>query len=43
MKERMLRGELYLADDPELAADSARAQALLERYNATLPRRAGRA
>jgi maltose O-acetyltransferase len=35
MKERMLRGELYLADDPELAADSARAQELLERYNAT--------
>jgi maltose O-acetyltransferase len=35
MKERMLRGELYLADDPELAADHARAQALLERYNAT--------
>lgn len=31
----MLRSELYLADDPELAADSARAQALLERYNAT--------
>ena len=31
----MLRGELYLADDPELAADSARAQTLLERYNAT--------
>ena len=31
----MLRGELYLADDPELAADSARAHALLERYNAT--------
>ncbi|MGH3077141.1 MAG: sugar O-acetyltransferase [Gaiellaceae bacterium] len=36
MKERMLRGELYLADDPELAADHARAQELLERYNATL-------
>jgi maltose O-acetyltransferase len=35
MKERMLRGELYLADDPELAADHARAQALLEQYNAT--------
>jgi maltose O-acetyltransferase len=35
MKERMLRGELYLADDPELVADSARAQDLLERYNAT--------
>jgi maltose O-acetyltransferase len=31
----MLRGELYIADDPELAADHARAQALLERYNAT--------
>jgi maltose O-acetyltransferase len=35
MKDRMLRGELYLADDPELAADHARAQALLEEYNAT--------
>ena len=35
MKERMLRGELYLADDPELVADLARAQALVERYNAT--------
>jgi maltose O-acetyltransferase len=36
MKERMLRGELYIADDPELAADNARAQALLDRYNRTL-------
>jgi maltose O-acetyltransferase len=35
MKDRMLRGDLYLADDPELAAGRARAQALLERYNAT--------
>jgi maltose O-acetyltransferase len=35
MKERMLRGELYLAGDPELAAEHARAQELLERYNAT--------
>jgi maltose O-acetyltransferase len=35
MKERMLRGELYLASDPELAADLARAQGLQERYNAT--------
>jgi maltose O-acetyltransferase len=35
MKERMLRGELYRADDPELRADYGRAQALLERYNAT--------
>jgi maltose O-acetyltransferase len=35
MKERMLRGELYLASDPELAADLARTQALRERYNET--------
>lgn len=33
MKERMLRGELYRVDDV-LRADSARAQALLERFNA---------
>lgn len=31
----MLRGELYKADDAELQADLARAQRLLERYNAT--------
>ena len=31
----MLRGELYRADDPELQAGLARAQELLERYNAT--------
>jgi maltose O-acetyltransferase len=36
MKDRMLRGELYIADDPALAADYARAQELLDRYNATL-------
>jgi maltose O-acetyltransferase len=35
MKQRMLRGELYIADDPQLAADHARAQELLDRYNAT--------
>ena len=35
MKRRMLAGELYLADDPELAAAQARAQELQERYNAT--------
>jgi maltose O-acetyltransferase len=35
MKQRMQRGELYLASDPELVADLARAQDLLERYNAT--------
>jgi maltose O-acetyltransferase len=35
MKERMLRGELYVADDPDLAADHARAQRILDCYNAT--------
>jgi maltose O-acetyltransferase len=34
-KERMLRGELYLADDPELKADSLRCAELLARFNAT--------
>src|SRR3954468_7873378 len=33
MKERMLRGELYIADDEDLAADFERAQEILERYN----------
>jgi maltose O-acetyltransferase len=37
MKERMLRGEEYLAGDPELVADRARAEELLTRYNATAP------
>ncbi len=35
MKERVLRGELYIADDPDLAADFAHAQELVERYNLT--------
>ncbi len=35
MKQRMLRGVFCRAEDPELAADMARAQALLERFNAT--------
>ena len=35
MKERMLRGELYIADDAELERDFARAQDLLARYNAS--------
>jgi maltose O-acetyltransferase len=35
MRERMLRGELYLASDPELVAGIARAQRILDRYNAT--------
>ena len=34
MKERMLRGELYRVDEV-LLADHARAQALLERFNAS--------
>ena len=43
MKERMLRGELYHADDPQIEAEQARAHELMEQYNATAPRRAGRA
>jgi hypothetical protein len=35
MKERMLRGDLYIADDEDLAADFRRAQEILERYNRT--------
>jgi hypothetical protein len=35
MKNRMLRGELYIADDAALAADHVRAQELLDAYNAT--------
>ncbi len=32
-KERMLAGDLYNADDPELAAEGLRAMGLLEAYN----------
>ncbi|MEV4631285.1 sugar O-acetyltransferase [Micromonospora sp. NPDC049523] len=32
-KERMLAGELYLADDPEIVADAQRAALLMERFN----------
>lgn len=35
-KQKMLAGELYLADDPELAADAARAAAWMARYNAAV-------
>ena len=35
MKDRMLRGDLYIADDEDLAVDFARAQDLLARYNGT--------
>jgi len=34
-RERMLAGELYLADDPELEAAAMRAARLTERYNQT--------
>jgi maltose O-acetyltransferase len=33
-KERMLRGELYIADDPDLLADYRRGRLLVERFNA---------
>jgi hypothetical protein len=35
MQERMLRGELYRPDDPELLAAQERCAGLLDRYNAT--------
>lgn len=34
-KERMLAGELYIANDPELAADLQRAASLMQMYNAS--------
>jgi maltose O-acetyltransferase len=34
-RERMLAGDLYIADDPELARDYQRAMALMERFNAS--------
>jgi maltose O-acetyltransferase len=37
MRERMLAGDLYIADDPEIAAALARAQRLTHRYNAIDP------
>jgi maltose O-acetyltransferase len=33
MRERMLAGDPYLADDPEIAADHQRAMALVEAFN----------
>jgi maltose O-acetyltransferase len=33
MRERMLRGELYIGDDPESAQEFARVQELLARFN----------
>jgi hypothetical protein len=40
MRERMLAGDLYVADDPELAERNLRAMDLMEAFNAT-PARAG--
>ena len=37
MRERMLAGDLYLADDPEIGADSRRALGLTHRINHTDP------
>jgi maltose O-acetyltransferase len=37
MRERMLAGEPYIADDPELARDADRAQALTHRLNTADP------
>lgn len=34
-RERMLAGDLYIADDPELARDYQRAMALMEKFNAS--------
>jgi Maltose acetyltransferase. len=34
-KDRMLAGDLYIADDPELAKDFHKAKRLLREYNQT--------
>jgi len=36
-RERMLAGDLYIADDPELARDALRAAELLQAFNASPP------
>ena len=36
-KQRMLAGQLYRADDPEIAADGLHVALLLQRYNASSP------
>jgi maltose O-acetyltransferase len=41
-REKMVAGELYDAQDPELVAGRARARLLLKEYNATLPDEADR-
>jgi hypothetical protein len=36
MSDRMLRGELYIAEDPDLASEYARAQELIDRTTRTV-------
>ena len=40
-RERMLAGELYLADDPELAAEALRAAELMKAFNDSSPAEPG--
>jgi maltose O-acetyltransferase len=42
MRERMLAGDLYIADDPELAEQYLRATGLMDAFNATSARDPGR-
>ena len=37
MRERMLRGELYIGQDPDNAAEFLRVQELLARFNGSAP------
>lgn len=37
MRERMLRGELFIADDPESQAEFERVQELLAHFNGSAP------
>jgi len=41
MRERMLRGELYIAGDPESEAEFGRVQELLARFNGSAPGASG--
>jgi hypothetical protein len=37
MRERMLTGDLYIADDPQIAAELQRAAILMHRFNTSVP------
>lgn len=43
MRERMQAGDLYIADDPQLEADSLRAASLADQYNRLAPQNPGAA